>query len=46
MGHVTFHGDVKIHRTIANWIHHQYHEDPWYNKVVLHVVLERPSSGG
>ena len=46
MGGVTYHGDVEIHRTVVEWIHHQHHEDPRYNKVVLHVVLERPSDGG
>jgi hypothetical protein len=40
---VTYHGDVEIHRTVVDWIHHQHHEDPRYNKVVLHVVLERPT---
>jgi hypothetical protein len=46
LGRVTYHGDVEIHRTLIDWIHHQHHEDPRYNKVVLHVVLERPSGIG
>jgi hypothetical protein len=46
IGRVTYHGDVEIHRTVVDWIHHQHHEDPRYNRVVLHVVLERPSGGG
>jgi len=46
IGRVTYHGDVEIHRTVVDWIHHQHHEDPRYNKVVLHVVLERPSGVG
>jgi hypothetical protein len=46
IGRVTYHGDVEIHRTLVDWIRHQHHEDPRYNKVVLHVVLERPSGIG
>lgn len=46
LGGVTYHGDVEIHRTIVDWIYHQHHEDPRYNRVVLHVVLECPSSSG
>jgi hypothetical protein len=46
IGRVTYHGDVEIHRTLVDWIRHQHHEDPRYNKVVLHVVLERPSGLG
>ena len=45
IGGVTFRGDVEIHRTIVDWVRHQHHEDPRYNKVVLHVILERPSIG-
>ncbi len=45
IGRVTFHGDVEIHRTVVDWVYHQHYEDPRYNKVVLHVVLERPSDG-
>jgi hypothetical protein len=46
IGGVMYHGDVEIHRTVVDWIHHQHHEDPRYNKVVLHVVLERPPGDG
>jgi hypothetical protein len=46
IGRTTYHGDVEIHRTVTDWINHRHHEDPRYNKVVLHVVLERPSGDG
>jgi hypothetical protein len=46
IGRVTYHGDVEIHRTMVDWIRHHHHDDPRYNKVVLHVVLERPSGPG
>ncbi len=35
-----YRGDVEIHRTLNDWIQHQHQEDPRYNSVVLHVVLE------
>ena len=37
---VTYTGDVEIHRTVFEWLQHQHQEDPHYNKVILHVVLE------
>ncbi len=37
---VTLFGDIEIHRTVFDWIQHQHQEDPRYNKVILHVVLE------
>ncbi|RPI05772.1 MAG: DUF2851 family protein [Ignavibacteriae bacterium] len=37
---VTYSGDVEIHRTVLEWLQHQHQEDPRYNKVILHVVLE------
>jgi hypothetical protein len=40
---VTYTGDVEIHRTVFDWIQHQHQEDPHYNKVILHVVLETAS---
>jgi hypothetical protein len=40
LGHITYEGDVEIHRTIVDWFRHQHQEDPRYNKVILHVVLE------
>jgi hypothetical protein len=43
MGGITYQGDVEIHRTLVDWVHHQHDADPRYNKVVLHVILERPS---
>jgi hypothetical protein len=40
---VTHSGDVEIHRTVFEWLQHQHQEDPRYNKVILHVVLETTS---
>jgi hypothetical protein len=37
---VSYSGDVEIHRTVFEWLQHQHQEDPRYNKVILHVVLE------
>ena len=41
IGAVTYCGDVEIHRTAIEWLQHQHQNDPRYNKVILHVVLER-----
>ncbi|MBM4162150.1 MAG: DUF2851 family protein [Ignavibacteria bacterium] len=41
IGAITYCGDVEIHRTAIGWLHHQHQDDPRYNKVILHVVLER-----
>jgi hypothetical protein len=41
---ITYTGDVEIHRTVFEWLQHQHQEDPRYNKVILHVVLETTSS--
>jgi hypothetical protein len=41
---VTYSGDVEIHRTVFEWMQHQHQEDPRYNKVILHVVLETTSN--
>jgi hypothetical protein len=43
IGQTTYSGDVEIHRTLIDWVHHRHHVDPRYNRVILHVVLERPS---
>ena len=40
IGATTFVGDVEIHRTIGDWFSHHHQNDPRYNRVVLHVVLE------
>ena len=32
-------GDVEIHRTSGEWLMHRHHEDPRYDRVVLHVAL-------
>ncbi len=33
-------GSIEIHHKSQDWISHNHHEDPHYNKVVLHVVYE------
>ncbi len=40
IGRTTYVGDVEIHRNATEWLQHQHQEDPRYNRVVLHVVLE------
>lgn len=40
IGPVTYCGDVEIHRNAFEWLQHQHQQDPRYNKVILHVVLE------
>lgn len=40
IGDTTFSGDIEIHRNVAEWFEHMHQEDPRYNKVILHVVLE------
>ncbi len=32
-------GDVEIHINSYDWKAHEHHEDPYYNNVVLHVVM-------
>lgn len=41
IGSTTFVGDVEIHRSVADWISHSHQNDPRYNRVILHVVLQR-----
>ncbi|MBI4428762.1 MAG: DUF2851 family protein [Ignavibacteriales bacterium] len=41
IGAKTYKGDVEIHRTVREWTQHLHQLDPYYNKVILHVVLER-----
>lgn len=41
LGSVTYRGDVEFHRTVVEWLHHQHDRDQRYNRVILHVVLER-----
>lgn len=40
IGPTTYCGDVEIHRNAAEWLQHLHQDDPRYNKVILHVVLE------
>ncbi len=40
-GHGILKGDVEIHVKSSSWWAHRHHEDPVYNRVVLHVVFWR-----
>jgi len=37
-------GDVEIHLKTRDWQAHHHHEDQYYNRVILHVVLEHKAS--
>ena len=37
-GHKRLKGDVEIHVKTSNWWAHGHHQDPAYNRVILHVV--------
>jgi hypothetical protein len=39
IGEVEWAGAVEIHRTSGEWLVHRHHEDPAYDRVVLHVAL-------
>lgn len=39
IGETRWAGDVEIHRTSGDWLVHRHHEDPRYDRVILHVVL-------
>lgn len=43
IGALDWHGDVEIHLRTSDWQRHRHHEDPAYNRVVLHVVWEDDS---
>ena len=36
-------GDVEVHVRARDWISHGHHRDPFYNRVVLHVVWDADS---
>jgi len=37
---ITYKGDIEFHRTIEDWKLHNHQNDPNYNSVILHVVLQ------
>jgi hypothetical protein len=39
-------GDVEIHLASMGWTDHRHHQDPRYNSVILHVVLQPDLSTG
>ncbi len=44
IGHRLFRGDIEVHRSASAWTAHGHHNDPHYNRVVLHVVATRRGS--
>ncbi|MBI2429867.1 MAG: DUF2851 family protein [Ignavibacteriales bacterium] len=40
IGGTKFTGDIEFHRTTEDWSTHNHHNDPAYNSVILHVVLQ------
>lgn len=40
IGGTTFTGDIEFHRTFDDWNLHNHQNDPNYNSVILHVVLQ------
>ena len=36
---ILYRGDVEIHQRNEEWLEHRHHQDPKYNSVILHVVL-------
>jgi hypothetical protein len=42
IGGTTYRGDVEFHRSIQDWQAHRHEKNPRYNRVILHVVLNKP----
>jgi len=40
-----FKGDIEIHVKSTGWRSHRHHEDPAYNRVILHVVYRQDTGG-
>ncbi len=43
IGHVDWAGDVEIHLTSSGWSEHRHAQDARYDRVILHVALDRDS---
>lgn len=39
-GNILWAGNVEIHRRASEWYQHGHHEDPLFDNVILHVVLD------
>jgi hypothetical protein len=37
-------GDIEIHVNSSSWQGHQHHQDPFYNRVILHVVYRHDAA--
>ena len=44
IGDAEYQGAVEVHLRSAGWYAHKHHENPLYNSVVLHVVLDQKTS--
>ena len=44
IGDKEYHGDVEIHIHKRDWLYHKHHNDPEYNKVILHLIWENDNS--
>jgi len=40
-GNLVWHGDIEIHNNEEEWFSHNHHADDNYNRVILHVYLNR-----
>jgi hypothetical protein len=38
-------GDIEIHVKTSHWWTHRHHLDPYYNRVILHVVYQHDTTG-
>lgn len=41
---LNWHGDVEIHWQSSDWFRHGHHHDSNYNRVILHIVWNRPEA--
>lgn len=42
--HTVWVGNIEIHPLASDWFRHGHHEDPYYNNVILHVVVKADKS--
>ncbi|MBI4296677.1 MAG: DUF2851 family protein [Chloroflexi bacterium] len=39
LGNQTLRGDIEVHIKSSDWLAHRHHQDPFYDAVILHVVM-------